>query len=723
MRIRELEQRLDNVLGGRLNILYLDDETSTLEILKLTMESERFPEVRQLETYVNPADALDRLKTERGKELRDRIHMVLADLALPREDGGEPTREVGMNFLREVDALPIKPRVLVYSGDADGLNDEGRENLQGLAYEVVIKSQSDIKVKIREAIPDCIDHWKRRVDLVEAELSEGLNIPPNQLNVLLVDDDPQVLKSTRRGMDLILKHASSNIHAFGSAEEAQRALEDTEFHLALCDVNIGSHDTGIELLEAIRNRQPEAWVVAFSGEDDSSDLRWLTRDFIVKGDPYNFEKIRQHRLKAAQHWSKVLEERRIEREKNRKEAPKSPFGPKQNFGGENLIQLNDRWAAKGLERVRLPLFVSDADGTILEAPGGKLMLADWAEELLEREKDPEIALGFKVKWLEKIIEDDAKYREALLNGGRYEDGEVADHDKMIDATTKYWGKACEGVEIQPLRQLGKSCIERYIKNPEFLYPHTRPMFEEADQFNLYNTLVSGMPQELLEPLMEYLPIDFVFGMELRTKLVKKEDGTEVEICDGTIKHATGTRATKEGILRLLEREHTAVAAFANANSDEALLDAGITSTDTHSLHGGALLYTPSEKDHDGFGSYRGASVSRGDLIIIERKSEAETTVRTFRHMLEDVVSSKRNLRKIRDINIAAGMTVEQAVKVMSDYLGAEKVQAAIRINPTSTHEAVFRDLLEEIGASPQEVDSLTSRLKDHQEEKRRARSE
>jgi DNA-binding NtrC family response regulator len=99
--------------------------------------------------------------------------------------------------------------------------------------------------------------------------------------VLLVDDDPAVLRSLAQG----LSHLGVEPESAGSAEEALAKIAEYPPDLVLSDIRMPGLD-GIELLELVRARAPSVDVVLMTAYDDMAtvvrSMREGAFDFLVK---------------------------------------------------------------------------------------------------------------------------------------------------------------------------------------------------------------------------------------------------------------------------------------------------------------------------------------------------------------------------------------------------------------------------------------------------------
>lgn len=101
--------------------------------------------------------------------------------------------------------------------------------------------------------------------------------------VLLVDDEPQILKSQR---ELLALHGFSRIMEAETAAEARARFESSDVALVLLDLTL-KQESGLALLEWIRESSPDTAVIVVTAASDISMavrcMRAGAYDFLVKG--------------------------------------------------------------------------------------------------------------------------------------------------------------------------------------------------------------------------------------------------------------------------------------------------------------------------------------------------------------------------------------------------------------------------------------------------------
>ena len=83
------------------------------------------------------------------------------------------------------------------------------------------------------------------------------------MNVLIVDDEPGL----RSGLAKLLSLEGYHPLEAGSAAEARKALADSEVHLLLLDLRLGSDD-GVKLLKELKAEEPSIPVIIITGHGD-----------------------------------------------------------------------------------------------------------------------------------------------------------------------------------------------------------------------------------------------------------------------------------------------------------------------------------------------------------------------------------------------------------------------------------------------------------------------
>ena len=80
-------------------------------------------------------------------------------------------------------------------------------------------------------------------------------------HILVVDDEPNVLVTDR----LILQQQGFQVSAAISSEEARRCIDETHFHLLLCDLSLEKQESGFDVIEYARKKDPKIPTVLLTG--------------------------------------------------------------------------------------------------------------------------------------------------------------------------------------------------------------------------------------------------------------------------------------------------------------------------------------------------------------------------------------------------------------------------------------------------------------------------
>ncbi|MBI5881783.1 MAG: response regulator [Elusimicrobia bacterium] len=100
--------------------------------------------------------------------------------------------------------------------------------------------------------------------------------------VLVVDDDPQMLRFCRKS----LEHPGVEVATVSSPQEALERLRQGPFDLVLSDIRMASPDAGVALAEDIHNRWPETDIIMMTGEPGMDtaipSIQARSADYLVK---------------------------------------------------------------------------------------------------------------------------------------------------------------------------------------------------------------------------------------------------------------------------------------------------------------------------------------------------------------------------------------------------------------------------------------------------------
>jgi DNA-binding response OmpR family regulator len=87
------------------------------------------------------------------------------------------------------------------------------------------------------------------------------------MRILVVDDDPTVLKSCQR----VLEPEGFDVCLVSSADKALEAMRQEDFALLLIDVKMPTHD-GIYLMREVRRQWPNKPMILMSGYDTTQTV-------------------------------------------------------------------------------------------------------------------------------------------------------------------------------------------------------------------------------------------------------------------------------------------------------------------------------------------------------------------------------------------------------------------------------------------------------------------
>ena len=107
-------------------------------------------------------------------------------------------------------------------------------------------------------------------------------------HILVVDDEPNVLVTYR----LILQREGYEVSAAISAEEARTMLAERNIDLLLCDLSLERQESGFDVIEAARRKNPEIASVLLTGytTQDAND-KAQERDIPVLFKPIDIDEL------------------------------------------------------------------------------------------------------------------------------------------------------------------------------------------------------------------------------------------------------------------------------------------------------------------------------------------------------------------------------------------------------------------------------------------------
>ena len=141
------------------------------------------------------------------------------------------------------------------------------------------------------------------------------------LNLLIVDDE----RSVRDGCREVAQALGFSTFVAEKAEHAYRVLEAQNIDVVLLDMRLPGGASGLEILQQIKSRKPEAEIIVITGygtvQSAVHAMKLGAYDYVTK--PFNLEELRLLLERVATHL-KLASENRLLREK---------IKSKQGFGG------------------------------------------------------------------------------------------------------------------------------------------------------------------------------------------------------------------------------------------------------------------------------------------------------------------------------------------------------------------------------------------------------
>jgi two-component system response regulator HydG len=141
------------------------------------------------------------------------------------------------------------------------------------------------------------------------------------LNLLIVDDE----RSVRDGCREVAQSLGFSTFVAEKAEHAYRVLEAQNIDVVLLDMRLPAGASGLEILQQIKSRKPEAEIIVITGygtvQSAVHAMKLGAYDYVTK--PFNLEELRLLLERVATHL-KLASENRLLREK---------IKSKQGFGG------------------------------------------------------------------------------------------------------------------------------------------------------------------------------------------------------------------------------------------------------------------------------------------------------------------------------------------------------------------------------------------------------
>ena len=282
-------------------ILIVDDEQNVLSALRRELHGGY-----QVETFDRPEDALEHCANAQ-------FDLVIADYKMPGMDGIE--------FLKRFGKLQPDAARLVLSGQADFGAVIGAIN-EAHIYRFIAKpwDSSELAATMAQALAHraMLLENRRLVELCRRERHWQRAHDPDKLyQVLVVDDEPNVLSAVTRDLtarerfdDLhaALLHAADpdrpmerndfrfNVHTAESPLQALERAKQFNYDVVISDYLMPEMD-GLRFLEAMRQIQPDATRILFSGHADKDVLVRAINDSEIFG--YIAKPWHEYELKSA----------------------------------------------------------------------------------------------------------------------------------------------------------------------------------------------------------------------------------------------------------------------------------------------------------------------------------------------------------------------------------------------------------------------------------------
>lgn len=113
-----------------------------------------------------------------------------------------------------------------------------------------------------------------RLPLAATAVDTAAQTPRNRavlqgLRVLVIDDEPQVLES----MQLLLSELGCTVHTAAGTEEARAVAATTPLDAVLSDFRLRDADSGLQALQAVRERQPGVRATLITGDTAPERIR------------------------------------------------------------------------------------------------------------------------------------------------------------------------------------------------------------------------------------------------------------------------------------------------------------------------------------------------------------------------------------------------------------------------------------------------------------------
>jgi DNA-binding NtrC family response regulator len=246
-------------------ILLLDDDDFILAALRRELMSQPYVghEGLEIEAFDSPAAALARAREPDGY-----FDVVISDNRMPGMNG--------IDFLKAFRKIQPDAARIILSGHAD-MEDMMRAINEAHIDFFVAKPwhEYDLKSALWQALRDYDLRYENRRLAKEYLERFGLRHQlkrKNKYQLMIVDDDPHVLRALQRELDESYSQGAFGLyqleaHAFDHVDEAFRAARERQFDVIICDYAMPGMN-GIEFLRQFKEAQPDAVRILISGMAD-----------------------------------------------------------------------------------------------------------------------------------------------------------------------------------------------------------------------------------------------------------------------------------------------------------------------------------------------------------------------------------------------------------------------------------------------------------------------
>ncbi|MHB1004012.1 MAG: response regulator [Chloroflexota bacterium] len=192
-------------MEGAPRILVVDDDPDIVQAVQIVLEAQDY----QVITAANGDEGLERIR-------RDKPDVLVLDLLMPKKDGFAVVRE-----LKE-DPRQRKLPILILSSV--------REDASRRRYELETGVELDVDDYVEKPILP--------VELIQRVANLVRRARPTAKKILLVDDDPDFIETTR----IVLASRAYNVLSAGNGEEAMHMIRKEKPDLIILDVIMPTKD-------------------------------------------------------------------------------------------------------------------------------------------------------------------------------------------------------------------------------------------------------------------------------------------------------------------------------------------------------------------------------------------------------------------------------------------------------------------------------------------------